>query len=152
MGPLDPRSAPANDHNKLLHSAAISRAAALAIEWDRTLGDRQREARVKAEATRKRREHEAALTPSKKRVAELQATIKEAASAERLLASIFKAYGAHEHAEAARKELEAMYWAAENAARELGKPAPTIERAQEADADAKGFADILLSAIVSRRR
>lgn len=154
MGKFPEHSPQANDHTKLLHSAAIHRASAAAIDYEKGLADRQEQARQKADTERKRRENELALRVDKKHVAALHETIREAAQSERLLASIFKAYDAHTRAEAARNELEDMKWAAINAARELGRTAPTIDQPDDSGtiADAKGFARILQSALTAHLR
>lgn len=152
MGKFLELSPQASDHTKLLHNAAISRAAAAAIEYEKGAADRQEQARHKAETKRIRREHEAASKIDRKRISELHETIKEAAQSERLLASIFKAYDAHTRAEAAREELQRTHWSAVNAARELGKTAPTVELPKDADADAKGMADILQRALTAQLR
>jgi len=78
-------------------------------------------------AERERREHEAALRPNAKRISELTAIIEQAAGSEKLLCDLYQAFGAHKHAQGARRELADMNDKACAAAKALGKQATRIK-------------------------
>jgi hypothetical protein len=117
----------AADYHRHIEAAALARARAWLVEWIASEPKRKEAAYQKREAQRAHQEHVQNLRLPVGRIAELHDIIKQSAGAERLLANIYKAYEAQQHAAAARKELEDMRNRTEAAARALNTLAPVIE-------------------------
>jgi Skp family chaperone for outer membrane proteins len=114
------------DFHRHIEAAALARARAWLVEWVRDEPKRREAAYQKREAQRKHQEHVQNLRLPVGRIEELHDIIKQAANAEKLLANLYRAYEAQQHAAAARKELEEMKSRTEAAARALNTTAPEI--------------------------
>ncbi len=135
---------------KFIAAASGALASAWCHEWEKSKPQREAEERQAAERDRTTREHEKALKPNSKRIAELQSIIKDAATSEKFLADLYRALAAHEAAQDARKELTHMRHASEAAAAALGKNAPAIDVPKSANSDLAAKAAHMLHAATRR--
>lgn len=145
LGSRQPQEMP-QDWQKYIEAAATARATAWRITHERGREAREAAAAEKQRAKRVHAEHVTAMKLNTKRVAALQKIITDAAKAEALLAELHRAFEQHKAAEQARRELQQMQNAAEEAARALNKPAPRIE-ITAAHADTGSMASIFVRAM-----